>query len=101
MRLHCQHPPKSTTTAAQELAAEAVSFVASDVNKIFEGIQEIHYLWTAPFEALAILVLLAALVGVYSLPGRCQCCQCVLSVCAADVCCGCSVCCGCGCWAQS
>lgn len=54
-----------------------MAFVASDVNKIFEGIQEIHYLWTAPFEALAILVLLAALVGVYSLPGMLhRCCSC-------------------------
>jgi ATP-binding cassette, subfamily C (CFTR/MRP), member 1 len=29
----------------KETAAEAVSFVAQDINKIFEGIQEIHYLW--------------------------------------------------------
>lgn len=26
-------------------AAEAVGFVANDINKVFEGIQEIHYLW--------------------------------------------------------
>ena len=29
----------------KETAAEAVSFVANDINKIFDGIQEIHYLW--------------------------------------------------------
>jgi hypothetical protein len=33
------HPP------LQETASEAVSFVANDINKIFEGCQEIHYLW--------------------------------------------------------
>lgn len=29
----------------KDTAAEAVGFVASDINKVFEGIQEIHYLW--------------------------------------------------------
>lgn len=29
----------------KETAAEAVSFVANDINKVFEGIQEVHYLW--------------------------------------------------------
>jgi hypothetical protein len=53
----------------KDTAATAVGFVASDVNKIFEGIQEIHYLWGAPIEAAAILALLATLVGIYSLPG--------------------------------
>jgi hypothetical protein len=53
----------------KETAAEAVSFVATDINKIFEGMQEIHYLWGAPVEAAAILALLASLVGVFSLPG--------------------------------
>jgi ATP-binding cassette, subfamily C (CFTR/MRP), member 1 len=27
-----------------ETAGEAVSFVASDINKIFQGMQEIHFL---------------------------------------------------------
>jgi hypothetical protein len=53
----------------KDTAAEAVSFVANDINKIFEGIQEIHYLWTAPIEAGAILTILAVLVKVYALPG--------------------------------
>jgi hypothetical protein len=53
----------------KETAAEAVSFVATDINKIFEGMQEIHYLWGAPIEAGAILALLASLVGIYCLPG--------------------------------
>ncbi|KAL4427322.1 hypothetical protein ABPG77_003231 [Micractinium sp. CCAP 211/92] len=53
----------------KETAAEAVSFVANDINKVFEGIQEVHYLWGAPVEAAGILALLATLVGVYSLPG--------------------------------
>jgi hypothetical protein len=53
----------------KDTAAEAVSFVANDINKIFEGIQEIHYLWAAPIEAAAILGLLGSLVGVFSLPG--------------------------------
>lgn len=29
----------------KETAADAVGFVANDINKIFEGIQEVHYLW--------------------------------------------------------
>ncbi|GBF87685.1 hypothetical protein Rsub_00396 [Raphidocelis subcapitata] len=53
----------------KETAAEAVSFVATDINKIFEGMQEIHFLWGAPIEAAAILALLASLVGIYCLPG--------------------------------
>jgi ATP-binding cassette, subfamily C (CFTR/MRP), member 1 len=36
--------------------------------RIFEGIQEIHYLWGAPIEAAAILILLGTLVGLYCLP---------------------------------
>lgn len=28
-----------------DTAAEAVGFVAKDINKIFEGVCEIHYLW--------------------------------------------------------
>jgi len=29
----------------KETAAEAVAFVANDINKVFEGFQEVHYLW--------------------------------------------------------
>ena len=31
--------------------------------------QEFHYIWTAPFEAITILCLLASLVKVWALPG--------------------------------
>lgn len=53
----------------KDTAAEAVGFVASDINKVFEGIQEVHYLWGAPVEAGAILALLGTLVGVYCIGG--------------------------------
>lgn len=33
------------------------------------GIMEVHYLWGAPIEAAAIMVLLGTLVGIYALPG--------------------------------
>jgi hypothetical protein len=56
---------------SKDMASDAVSFVASDIAKIFDGCQEIHYLWTAPIEAGAILVILAVLVRVYALPGEC------------------------------
>ena len=36
---------------------------------MYDGIQEVHYLWTAPIEAGAILIILAVLVGIYALPG--------------------------------
>jgi ATP-binding cassette, subfamily C (CFTR/MRP), member 1 len=53
----------------KELTADAVSFVASDVAKVFDGIQDIHYIWTSPFEAAAILLLLWTKVGKWVLPG--------------------------------
>ncbi|KAJ9510651.1 hypothetical protein QJQ45_027539, partial [Haematococcus lacustris] len=65
----------------KEMASDAVSFVASDITKIFDGIQarrgarrghggvDIHYLWTAPIEALAILTILVVLVKQWALPG--------------------------------
>eukprot|EP00878_Enallax_costatus_P000230 GHUV01000294.1.p1 GENE.GHUV01000294.1~~GHUV01000294.1.p1 ORF type:complete len:1290 (+),score=442.33 GHUV01000294.1:122-3991(+) len=56
-------------TIDKDMAADAVSFMASDISKIFDGCQEIHYLWTAPIEAGAILTILAVLVKVYALPG--------------------------------
>lgn len=36
--------------------------------RVFDGIQQIHYLWTFPMEALTILALLSSLTGIYSLP---------------------------------
>jgi hypothetical protein len=56
-------------TINQDMASDAVSFIASDISKIFDGCLEIHYLWTAPIEAGAILTILAVLVRVYALPG--------------------------------
>eukprot|EP00798_Chlamydomonas_sp_ICE-L_P021668 gene21668-28685_t len=50
-------------------ASDCVSFVASDLQKVFEGIQEIHYLWTAPVEAMAILIILVCLIEEWALPG--------------------------------
>jgi ATP-binding cassette, subfamily C (CFTR/MRP), member 1 len=59
----------SMHSITQNQAASAVSFVASDITKVYDACLEIHYLWTAPFEAIAILGILGYLVGVYSLPG--------------------------------
>jgi hypothetical protein len=54
----------------KNMASDAVvSFVASDISKIFDGCLEIHYLWSCPIEAGAILLILAMLVKVYALPG--------------------------------
>lgn len=39
-----RHTHTPTTASPQELSAEAVSFVANDINKVFEGFQEMHYL---------------------------------------------------------
>ncbi|KAG2424609.1 hypothetical protein HXX76_014334 [Chlamydomonas incerta] len=50
-------------------AASIVNFVASDVQKIYDGAMELHYLWTAPLEAAAILALLGYLTGESILPG--------------------------------
>lgn len=36
--------------------------------QVYEGIQQVHYLWTAPLEAIAILGLLTYLTKVYALP---------------------------------
>ena len=38
----------------KETASEAVNFVANDINKIFQGMQEIHFLWGAPIEVRAL-----------------------------------------------
>ncbi len=42
--------------------------LTGECRQIFEGIQEIHYLWGAPVEATAIIILLATLVGKYCVP---------------------------------
>ena len=50
---------------------DLVVHIASDhvpLSRIFEGIQEVHYLWGAPIEAAIILILLSTLVGIYCLP---------------------------------
>jgi hypothetical protein len=39
------------------------------VLQVYDACQEIHYLWTAPIEAAAILTILAILVGKFALPG--------------------------------
>lgn len=38
-------------------------------HNIRPGITQVHYLWGAPIEAVAIIALLASLVGRFSLPG--------------------------------
>ena len=43
--------------------------MASDIQKIYDGALEFHYLWTAPFEAAAILALLGYLTQDSMLPG--------------------------------
>ncbi len=43
--------------------------MSSDIQKIFDGALEFHYLWTAPLEAGAILGLLGYLTGNAMLPG--------------------------------
>lgn len=54
----------------KEHAAECVSFVASDINKVYDGCQDIHFLWTAPIEAGGILTILAVLIRQYAFPGE-------------------------------
>jgi ATP-binding cassette, subfamily C (CFTR/MRP), member 1 len=56
-------------SVTQELSADIISFVASDIHKVYDGIQQIHYLWTAPLEALTILSLLCSLTKQYAIPG--------------------------------
>ncbi|GLI68304.1 hypothetical protein VaNZ11_012665 [Volvox africanus] len=50
-------------------SAAIVNFVSSDIQKIYDGALEFHYLWTAPFEAAAILALLGYLTNDSMLPG--------------------------------
>ncbi|KAG1658983.1 hypothetical protein FOA52_008685 [Chlamydomonas sp. UWO 241] len=53
----------------KEQSADCVNFIASDIVKIFDGVADIHYLWTAPIEAIAILTILTVLVGKWAIPG--------------------------------
>ncbi|KAG1659734.1 hypothetical protein FOA52_006004 [Chlamydomonas sp. UWO 241] len=53
----------------KEQSADCVNFIASDIVKIFDGVADIHYLWTAPIEAIAILTILTVLVGKWAAPG--------------------------------
>lgn len=56
------------STTVEDTSA-IISFVATDTAKIYDGIQEIHYLWTAPLEAATIMGLLGSMVHEYALPG--------------------------------
>ncbi|PNH10694.1 Multidrug resistance-associated protein 1 [Tetrabaena socialis] len=57
------------TTVRADQSAAIVNFVSSDIQKIYDGALEFHYLWTAPFEAAAILSLLGYLTNNSMLPG--------------------------------
>jgi hypothetical protein len=57
-------------TIDKQYSSACVSFVASDINKVYDGCQDIHFLWTCPIEAGAILTILAILIGVYAFPGK-------------------------------
>ncbi|KAG2500519.1 hypothetical protein HYH03_001296 [Edaphochlamys debaryana] len=63
------HKAFRLNTIRGDQAAAIVNFVASDIQKIYDGAQEFHYLWTAPLEAAAILALLGYLTGDSMLPG--------------------------------
>ncbi|KAG1674667.1 hypothetical protein FOA52_007191 [Chlamydomonas sp. UWO 241] len=53
----------------KEQSADCVNFIGSDIVKIFDGVADVHYLWTAPIEAIAILTILTVLVGMWAVPG--------------------------------
>ena len=57
-------------SANSELRAEIVQFVSTDINRVYQGIQQIHYLWTAPIEAITIISLVAYQVKQYVAPGE-------------------------------
>lgn len=50
-------------------AGDVVSLVATDCTRLLEAAVDIHYLWSAPLEALAIVVLLIILTGYSALIG--------------------------------
>lgn len=57
----------------KENQADAVSFVASDIHKIFDGVQDLHDVWTSPFMAAAIIVLISTQVGIWVSSYHVQC----------------------------
>ncbi|KXZ54551.1 hypothetical protein GPECTOR_4g616 [Gonium pectorale] len=63
------HKAFRLSSVRADQAAAIVNFVSSDIQKIFDGALELHYLWTAPLEAAAILSLLGYLTGASMLPG--------------------------------
>ncbi|KAG2426904.1 hypothetical protein HXX76_012691 [Chlamydomonas incerta] len=63
------HKAFRLNTVRADQSASIVNFVASDIQKIYDGALEFHYLWTAPFEAAAILALLGYLTRDSILPG--------------------------------
>lgn len=52
-----------------DTSSDIVNFVANDIGKVYDGMQELHYIWAAPLEAATILALLASMVKVWALPG--------------------------------
>lgn len=54
----------------KEQSADCVNFIASDIVKIFDGVADIHYLWTAPIEAIGIMTILTVLVGEWAAAGE-------------------------------
>ncbi|KXZ44762.1 hypothetical protein GPECTOR_62g877 [Gonium pectorale] len=63
------HKAFRLNTVRADQSAAIVNFVSSDIQKIYDGALEFHYLWTAPFEAAAILALLGYLTNDSMLPG--------------------------------
>ncbi|GLC48313.1 hypothetical protein PLESTB_000082600 [Pleodorina starrii] len=63
------HKAFRLNTVRADEAAAIVNFVSSDIQKIYDGALELHYLWTAPLEAAAILALLGYLTNDSMLPG--------------------------------
>ena len=62
------------TTAAAQLNPHSsrrppAHLAYNNNHNIRPGITQVHYLWGAPIEAVAIIALLASLVGRFSLPG--------------------------------
>ncbi|GLC60118.1 hypothetical protein PLESTB_001575900 [Pleodorina starrii] len=63
------HKAFRLSSVRADQSAAIVNFVSSDIQKIYDGALEFHYLWTAPFEAAAILALLGYLTNDSMLPG--------------------------------
>ncbi|GLC36807.1 hypothetical protein PLESTM_000504000 [Pleodorina starrii] len=63
------HKAFRLSSVRADQSAAIVNFVSSDIQKIYDGALEFHYLWTAPFDAAAILALLGYLTNDSMLPG--------------------------------